>query len=106
MSRNVPVSSKKGTAPFDRDGLRYVNLDVTDVMAVPDRLIEPIGESQSENVSIDSLPREMSMRKTCGLVETLGDGGVEAARRGEVGSKGFSQMIFVFSLRPVFPASQ
>jgi len=75
-------------------------------MAVPDRLIEPIGESQSENVVDRLLAEEMVDAKDVRLVETLGDGGVEAARRGEVGSEGFSQMIFVFSLRPVSPASQ
>ena len=44
-------------APFNREGLGHVDLHVADVLAVPDRLEQPVGEPQGQDV-VDRLLAE------------------------------------------------
>jgi hypothetical protein len=76
------------TASLDRDRLRHVDLDVTHVVTVPDRLVESVREPQGEDVVDRLLSEEVVDSKDVGLVEALGDRGVEAARRREIGAEG------------------
>ena len=104
MSRNVPVCSKNAAAPFDRECLGYVDLDVADVGAIPYRLVEAVGEAQGQDVVDRLLAEEVIDAKDVGLVETLGDCGVQLAAEARSVPKGFSQMILVFTLSPVAPS--
>jgi hypothetical protein len=49
----------------DGERLGDVDLDVVDVVAVPDRLDHAVGEAQREDVLDALLSRRWSIRKTC-----------------------------------------
>jgi len=52
---------------LDSDGLWHVNLHVADVVATPDRLKEPVGEAQGEDVVHGFLAEEMVNPEHLGL---------------------------------------
>ena len=58
------------------------------MVTVPDRFVEPVGEAQGQDVVDRLLAEEVVDAKDVGLVETLGDGGVERSRRREVDPEG------------------
>ena len=71
-------------AGADPERLRHVDLDVVDVVAVPDRLEEAVGEAQGEDVLRRLLAEEVVDAEDLLLAQDLVDGLVElaGARRG------------------------
>ncbi len=75
MSRKAPVLVVEAAAVADVERLGHVDLDVVDVVAVPDRLEEAVGETQRENVLRRLLAEEMVDAKDLLLVRTRCAGG-------------------------------
>ena len=71
----------------DRELLRHVDLDVVDVLAVPQRLQEAVGEPQGEHVERRLLAQEVVDAEDLVLAEDLVHGRVQGARRLEVGAE-------------------
>ena len=87
MSLNVPVASKNAARPSIADRLRHVDLDVADVVAVPDRLEEPVGEPQGEQVVDGLLAQEVVDAEDLRLVEDGVERRVERLGRGQIGAE-------------------
>ena len=76
-------------AAFDADGFGDGDLDVVDVVAIPDRFKEAIGEAEDEHV-LDGLFAEVVIdAEDLGFIKDAADAGVEFARGGEVSAEGF-----------------
>ena len=71
-------------AVADRERLGHVDLDVVDVVAVPDRLEHAVGEPEREDVLDGLLAEEVVDPEDALLVEDAVQRGVELARRLEV----------------------
>jgi len=71
----------------DRERLRHVDLDVVDVLAVPDGLEHPVREAQREDVLHGFLAEEVVDPEDLRLVEDAVDDRVERASRGEAGAE-------------------
>ena len=67
--------------------LGHVDLDVVDVVAVPDRLEEAVGEAEGEDVLRRLLAEEVVDPEDLLLVEDLVQLGVERSGAGEVGAE-------------------
>ena len=67
--------------------LGHVDLDVADVVAVPDRLHQPVGEAQYEDVVHRLLAEEVVDAEDLRLVEDRVERLVELLGRGEVGAE-------------------
>ncbi len=72
------------SARLDAEALRHRDLDVRDVVAVPDRLEQRVGEAQVEDLLQSELPEEVIDAADLTLVEVLPKVGVERPRRGEI----------------------
>jgi hypothetical protein len=85
----------------DREGLRNVDLDAVDVVAVPDRLEDPVRKAAGEDVLDGLLSEEWSIRNTCDSSNTAWT--VWFSDRAEARSvpNGFSMIIRARSARPV-----
>ena len=59
-------------AVVDREGLGHVDLDVVDVVPVPDGLEEPVGEAEGQDVLRRLLAQEVVDAEDLLLVEDLG----------------------------------
>src|SRR5262249_19853455 len=68
----------------DRQGFRHGGLDVIDVVAVPDRLEQSIGEPQNENVLDRFLSEVVIDAIELVLVEDIEQVVIELARRREI----------------------
>ena len=75
------------TARADRQRLGDVDLHVLDVLAIPQRLEEAVGEAQREQVERRLLAEEVVDAEDLLLLEDLVHGVVELARRLEVGAE-------------------
>ena len=71
----------EGGAALDVDRLRHVDLDVGDVVAVPDRLEQPVGEPQRQDVLRRLLAEEVIDPVDRLLVEHLVQRGVQLLAR-------------------------
>ena len=71
----------EGAARADPERLRHVDLDVVDVVAVPDRLEEAVGEAQGEDVVRRLLAEEVVDAEDLLLAEDFVDHLVQALRR-------------------------
>jgi hypothetical protein len=69
----------------DRERLGHVDLHVIDVDTVPDRLEQPVGEAEGEDVQGRLLAEEVVDPEDLLLGEGLVQGGIELLRAGEVG---------------------
>ncbi len=69
----------------DRQGLGHVDLDVVDVLTVPDGLEEPVGEAEGQDVLGRLLAQEVVDAEHLVVVEDLLNHRVELAGAGEVG---------------------
>ena len=67
--------------------LGHVDLDVVDVVAVPDRLEQPVGEAEGEDVLRRLLAQEVVDPEDLLLVEDLVQLAVQLLRRGQVGAE-------------------
>jgi hypothetical protein len=74
----------EAAAVLDAEVLRHRDLDVVDVLAIPDRLEDRVRESQVEDVHHRLLAEEVVDPQELGLVEVLMELLVELARRVEV----------------------
>ena len=84
----VPVCARlvvEAAARSDVERLGHVDLDVVDVIAVPDRLEQPIREPQREDVLRRLLAEEVVDPEDLGLVEDLVHLGVQLLGALEVG---------------------
>jgi hypothetical protein len=72
---------------LDRQRLGHVDLDVADVLAVPDGLEEAVGEAEGEDVVDRFLPEEVIDAEDPILVERRVDRAVQCLRRREVGAE-------------------
>ena len=72
---------------LEAERLGYVDLDVVDVVAVPDRLEEAVGEAERQDVLRRLLAEEVVDPEDLLLVEHLVQLGVERDGRGEVGAE-------------------
>jgi hypothetical protein len=88
MSLKAPVALVEGGPVVDRQGLGHVDLDVVDVLAVPDGLEEPLAKRKARMFWAASLPRKWSMRKTWSSSKTSCTHGVERLGAGQVGAEG------------------
>jgi len=77
-------------AHFDRKSLRDVDLDVIDVVAVPDRLEHAVGEAQRQQVLHRLAPEVVVDPVDPVLLEDRVQPFVQLVGGGEVGAKGFS----------------
>ncbi len=77
----------EGDALTDRQRLRHVDLHVRDVLAVPDGLEEPVGESEREDVECGFLAEEVVDAEDLALVERRVEEVVERDRAREVGAE-------------------
>src|SRR5208283_1101609 len=66
--------------------LRHVDLDVVDEIAVPDRLEQPVGEAEGEDVLRRLLAEEMVDAEYLFVFEDLADRRIETPRTGQVGA--------------------
>ena len=82
----------KGAAALDAEVFRHGDLHALDMVAVPERLQERIGEAEEEHVMHRPLPQVMVDAEDRRLVEGAEQDLVELLRRGEVVPKGFSTM--------------
>ena len=71
----------------DVEGLRHVDLDVVDEIAVPDRLEQAVGEPEGEDVLRRLLAEEMVDAENLVLGEHLVQRGVERDRALEIGAE-------------------
>ena len=71
-------------APFDADRLRSGDLDVVDVLAIPQRLEQAVGKAQRHDVLDRLLAEEMVHSIDLMLLQRLQDRGVERLGRGQV----------------------
>ena len=71
----------------DRERLGHVDLHVRDVLAVPDRLEEPVRESEREDVERRFLAQEVVDAEDLALVERRVQRFVELHRAREVGAE-------------------
>ena len=88
---HVPVGAGgfvEARALLEAQRLRDVDLHVVDVVPVPDRLEEPVGEAEGEDVLRRLLAEEVVDAEDLLLVEDLVELGVERACGGEVGAEG------------------
>ena len=76
------------TPGADREGLGDVDLDVVDVLPVPDGLEQPVGEPEGQDVLGRLLPEEVVDAEHLVLVEDLLHGGVQPLGAAEVGTEG------------------
>ena len=87
MSRKAPGLLVEAAAHLDRERLRDVDLDVVDVVAVPDRLEHPVGEAQRQQV-LHRLAAEVVVDPVdAALLEDRVQERVQLAGRGEVGAE-------------------
>ncbi len=77
----------EGAAPADGDGLGDGDLHMVDMLALPDRLEQAVGETQHQNVLHRLLAEIMVDAENLVLVEHLAQFGIELHRRGEVGGR-------------------
>ena len=68
----------------ERERLGHVDLDVVDVIAVPDGLEQAVGESEGEDVEGRFLPEEVVDAEDLLFGEGLVERRVQGARRGQV----------------------
>src|SRR5207247_10052325 len=73
---------------LDAEGLRHRDLHAVDVVAVPDRLEEGVGEAKHCEVLDGPLPEVMVDAEDVRLVERRVERGVERARRLEIPPEG------------------
>ena len=88
MSRKRPRALVEAGARPDRERLGDVDLDVVDVVAVPDGLEEAVGEAQRQDVLDGLLAQEVVDAEDLLLGEDSVDGLVQGLRRREVGAEG------------------
>ena len=86
MSRKAPVASRSRPV-VDRQRLGYVDLHVVDVVPVPDRLEQPVGEAEGQDVLRRLLPQEVVDAEHLLLGEDLVHRGVELSGAGQVGAE-------------------
>src|SRR5262249_43757660 len=79
ISRKAPVLSY-----LHRHSLGHSNADIVDVIAIPQRLEQPIGETEHYNVLDGLFPQIVIDAVNLALVQCLQDLLVEGHRRGEV----------------------
>ena len=84
MSRSAPVALVELAAPLDADRLRSGDLDVVDVLAIPQRLEQAVGKAQRHDVLDRLLAEEMVHPIDLMLLQRLQDRGVERLGRGQV----------------------
>ena len=72
---------------LEAEGLGHVDLHVVDVVAVPDRLEQPVGEPEGEDVLRRLLAEEVVDAEDLRLVEGLVEDGVELAGAVQVGAE-------------------
>ncbi len=77
----------EGRALLEAECLRYVDLHVVDVVAVPDRLEQAVGEAEGQDVLRGLLAQEVVDAEDLLLVEHLVQLGVERHGRGEIGAE-------------------
>ena len=78
----------EGPAIVDAEVLGHRDLDRLDVLAVPDRLEERVGEAQVHDVLHRLLPEEVVDPEEPLLGEDRGEPVVQLARRAQVGAEG------------------
>ena len=74
-------------AVLEAQRLGHVDLHVVDVVAVPDRLEQPVGEPEGEDVLRRLLAEEVVDPEDLLLVEDLVQRGVQRPRAGQVGAE-------------------
>src|SRR5262249_56637391 len=79
----------EAAAGLDADGLVGGDLNVVDVIAIPQRLEDAVGEAQHQNVLDGFFAEEMIDAVDLLLGQYLEDLGVERLRRGKVVPEGF-----------------
>ena len=75
--------------PLDGQRLGHVDLDVVDEVPAPDRLEEPVGEAQGEDVQRRFPCREVIDAEDLILIEDLVDHRVQLTGGFEVGAEAF-----------------
>ena len=85
MSLKAPGGLVELDAVVDRQRLGHVDLHVVDVVAVPDRLEQPVGEPERQDVLRRLLPQEVVDTEDLLLVENPVHGVVERLGAGQVG---------------------
>ena len=73
-----------GAAPFDAEGLGDGDLHMVDMVGVPQRLEQGVGEAERHEVLDRLLPEIVVDPVDLAFVEDLADGVVDLARRGEI----------------------
>ena len=89
--------------PID-ERLGHVDLDVVDVLAVPDRLEEAVGEAQGEDVLRRLLAEEVVDAEDLVLVEDLVDASLSSRADARSVPNGFSMITRARSARPASPS--
>ena len=79
-SRMVPARVVEGAAALDAEVLRHRDLDALDVVAVPDRLEEGVGEAEEDEVLDGALPQVVVDAEDVLLRERLVQRGVQRLR--------------------------
>jgi hypothetical protein len=77
----------EGAAALDADRLGHGDLHVVHVAPVPDRLEDPVGEPEDEQVPDGLLAQVVIDPVDLGLAEDLSDLAVEAARRVQIAAE-------------------
>ena len=103
-SRIVAGLFVEGPAALDAELLRHRDLHALDVLAVPDRLQERVGEAEVEQVLDRLLAEVMVDAEDRRLVEVAQQDAVEGLRRGEVVPNGFSMMTRAPAAQPDLPS--
>ena len=96
MSRNAPGRFVITGARSDAERFRRCDLHMIDVVRVPERLENRVGESQDEDVLRGFFAEEMVDAIGLLLVKELRNDAIEFARRGEIGAERF----FDYDARP------
>ena len=99
-----PDGVVEAAAVVDAEVLGDRHLYVGDVLAVPDRLQDRVGEAQVGDVHHRLLAEVMVDAQDLLLVEHFAELGVELAGRSESWPKGFSITTWAFSVRPASPS--
>ena len=89
MSRSAPVCLVKLAPVLDADGLRRRDLHMVDMLAVPYRLEQSVGEAQHHDVLHRFLAEEMIDPVDLMLLQRLEDLGVERFGRRQIVAEGF-----------------
>ena len=82
MSRNAPVDLVEIGAALDADGLGRGDLDMVDMVAVPQRLEDAVGEAQHHDVLHRLLAEEMIHAIDLRLGQHPENAGIQGAGRG------------------------